>query len=269
MAGTSFEGPGTGLAGFNMSGAPPDTTMAVGPNHIVAWVNSQYAVFDKSGTVVTGPVNGNTLFTGVANLCATTNRGDPILQYDRLADRWIMSQFAFNVTGGNPSSPYLQCIAVSTTNDPTGTYYRYSITFGSTSPNGFNDYGKLGMWNDGYYTSYNIFGGSPAAQNTGAALCVSERSKMLVGDSSAKTLCAPTTFYAGGASLLPADLDGPSQPTDTTRGGIFIRQSTAPALRYLAAEAKFRVVDRNSDGWFWWDDRFICRAGSRDHKSSL
>lgn len=239
VAGTSFEGPGTGLSGFSMTGAPPDTTMAVGPNHIVAWVNSQYAVFDKSGTVLTGPVNGNTLFTGVANLCATTNRGDPILQYDRLADRWIMSQFAFNVTGGNPSSPYLQCIAVSTTNDPTGTYYRYSITFGTSSPDGFNDYGKLGIWNDGYYTSYNIFGGSPAGGNTGVALCVSERAKMLVGDGSAKTLCAPTTFYAGGASLLPADIDGSLLPVDTTRGGIFIRQSTAPALRYLRLKPNF------------------------------
>ncbi|MEP6945548.1 MAG: carboxypeptidase-like regulatory domain-containing protein [Acidobacteriota bacterium] len=239
LAGASFEGPGTGLAGFSLSGAPPDTTMAVGPNHIVAWVNSQYAVFSKSGSVITGPVNGNTLFSGVANLCSSTNRGDPILQYDRMADRWILSQFAFNTSGGSPAAPYLQCFAVSTTGDPSGTYYRYSLTFNSTSPDGFNDYGKLGIWNDGYYTSFNIFGGSPAAQNTGAALCVSNRAKMLVGDSSATTLCAPTTFYGGGASLLPADMDGTTLPSDLTRGGLFMRQSTAPALRYLRLKPNF------------------------------
>src|SRR2546430_8130796 len=80
VPGISFEGPGLGMAGFTIAGAPPDTTMAVGPNHIVAWVNTQYAVFDKSGNKLlpgNGFVNGNTLFTGMGNVCETTNRGDP------------------------------------------------------------------------------------------------------------------------------------------------------------------------------------------------
>lgn len=237
--GASFEGPGTGLPGFSLTGAPPDTTMAVGLNHIVAWVNSQYAVFDKSGTLLLGPVNGNTLFTGLGNVCESTNRGDPILQYDRLADRWILSQFAFAVSGSSPAAPYLQCIAVSTTNDPTGTYSRYTVSFGSTSPEGFNDYGKLGIWNDGYYTAYNIFGGSPAGGNTGVSLCVSDRTKMLAGDPTATTLCAPTAFYGGGASFLPADLDGNELPTDLTRGGAFVRISTTLNLRMLRLKPNF------------------------------
>lgn len=226
-----------------LGSAPPDTTMAVGPSHIVVWVNSRYAVYNKTGTLLLGPVNGNTLFTGVGGVCETTNRGDPILQYDRLADRWILSQFAFNTTlvGGNPtpSSPYLQCFAISTTNDPTGTYFRYTVTFSPTSPSGFNDYGKLGVWTDAYYTSYNMFGGSPAGGNTGAGLCASDRTKMLAGDPSATTLCAPVAFYGGGAAFLPADLDGTTLPTNTTQGGIFIRQSTVPALRLLKLKPDF------------------------------
>lgn len=238
--GTNFEGPGMGLAGFSLTGAPPDTTMAVGPNHIVAWVNSQYAVFNKSGAVLLGPINGNALFTGTGTLCETTNRGDPILQYDRFADRWILSQFAFNVTAGAPSAPYMQCIAVSTTNNPTGTYYRYAINFGSTTPDGFNDYGKLGVWNDAYYTAYNIFGGTPSGANTGVALCASDRTKMLAGDNTATTLCAPTASYASGASFLPADIDGTQLPTDTTRGGVFMRVSTGTGqLRYLRLKPNF------------------------------
>ncbi|MEY2489810.1 MAG: hypothetical protein QOC70_1752, partial [Verrucomicrobiota bacterium] len=243
VPGTSFEGPGLGMPGFVIAGAPPDTTLAVGPNHIVAWVNTQYAVFDKLGTKLlpgNGFVNGNTLFTGLGNVCETTNRGDPILQYDRLADRWFLSQFAFNVDGsGNPISPYLQCIAVSTTNSPLGAYNRYTITFSSTSPSGFNDYGKLGVWPDAYYTSYNMFGGSPAGANTGVALCASDRTKMLAGDPSATTLCAPVNFYGGGGGFLPADLDGTTLPTDLTQGGIFMRQSTAPALRILKLKPNF------------------------------
>ena len=244
VVGISFEGPGLGMAGFTIAGAPPDTTMAVGPNHIVAWVNTQYAIFNKSGTPLlpgNGFVNGNTLFAGMGNVCETTNRGDPILQYDRLADRWFLSQFAFNTTGNppQPSAPYLQCIAVSTTNSPLGSYFRYTISFSSVSPSGFNDYGKVGVWPDAYYTSYNMFGGSPAGSNTGAGLCASDRTKMLAGDASATTICAPIAFYAGGAGFLPADVDGSTLPTDLTQGGIFMRQSTAPALRILKLKANF------------------------------
>ncbi|MCB1607922.1 MAG: hypothetical protein KDI71_13200, partial [Xanthomonadales bacterium] len=241
IAGTQFEGPGVGLSGFVMTGAPPDHTLAVGPNHIVAWVNSRYAVFDKNGTpLLPGNVaTGNSLFVGVGNECETTNRGDPILQYDRLADRWILSQFAFGVSGGSPVAPYFQCFAVSTSGDPTGTYVRYSVQFSATSPSGFNDYGKLGIWPDAYYTSYVMFGGSPAGGNTGAALCASDRDKMLAGDPTATTLCTPVDFYASGSAFLPADLDGTTLPSDLTQGGIFMRVSSAQALRYLKLKPNF------------------------------
>jgi hypothetical protein len=237
--GVNFEGLGTGLAGFSMTGAPPDTTMAVGRNHIVQWVNSQYAVFSKTGTLLLGPVNGNTLFSGTGTVCESTNRGDPILQYDRFADRWILSQFAFNLSGSSPAAPYLQCIAISTSNDPTGTYYRYSITFSSTSPSGFNDYGKLGVWPDGYYTAYNMFGGSPAGSNSAAGLCASDRTKMLAGDSTATTLCFIGTYAGGNFGFLPADLDGTQLPTDTTQGGIFMRYSTTGNFRIMKLKPNF------------------------------
>ena len=225
VAGANFEGPGVGMPGFVLTGAPPDTTLAVGPTRVVAWVNSEYAVMTKTGTVLL-LATGNTPFIGSgAGLCETTNRGDPILQYDRAADRWVLSQFAFATSGSSIIAPYQQCIAISKTPDPAGAYFLYVVTFGSTSPDGFNDYGKLGIWPDGYYTSYNVFGGSPAGGNTGVALCASERVKMLVGDPTAKTLCAPTAFYAGGSSFLPADMDGTTAPTTTAQGDIFVRYS--------------------------------------------
>ena len=241
VANNTFEGPGIGLSGFTLTGAPPDTTMAVGPNHIVAWVNSQYAIFAKNGTVLLGPVNGNTLFTGVGGVCETTNRGDPILQYDKLADRWILSQFAFATNGsGQITGPYFQCVAVSTTNNPTGTYFLYTIGFSATTPSGFNDYGKLGIWPDGYYTTYNIFGGTPAGANTGVALCASDRTKMLAGDNTATTLCAPIGFYGGGASFLPGDLDGTTLPTTVTQGNVMMRYSFGGvSLRILKLKPNF------------------------------
>ena len=239
VSGANFEGPGVGMPGFVLTGAPPDTTMAVGPSHVVAWVNSMFAIMTKTGTVLS-LANGNTLFTGVGGLCETTNRGDPILQYDRAADRWVMSQFAFAVVGGVPAAPYSQCVAVSTTGNPLGTYNRYVISFSAVSPSGLNDYGKLGIWPDGYYTSYNMFGGSPAGANTGVALCASDRTKMLAGDPTATTLCAPIAFYAGGAAFLPGDLDGSTAPTTVAQGDVFVRYSFGGiSLRLMKLKPNF------------------------------
>lgn len=212
-AGTSFEGPGTGIASYTITGAPPDTTMAVGPNHIIAWVNSQYMVFDKSGTALLpapGFVNGNTIWSslGAGSLCATTNRGDPLVQYDRIADRWVLSQFAFS-SGFAANS---QCIAVSTTNNPLGTYYLYEYSFGNVLP----DYGKLGIWNDAYYISYNMF--TTGTSFAGGRACAYDKVKMQAG-LPATQICFND---ANEFSMLPGDIDGPAMPTETTRGAPFL-----------------------------------------------
>ncbi|HCC58512.1 MAG TPA: hypothetical protein DEQ47_14890, partial [Solibacterales bacterium] len=130
--------------------APPDTNGAVGATQYVQWVNESFAVFNKStGAIAAGfPKAGNTLWTGFGGGCETNNDGDPIVQYDKAANRWIMTQFSVSTT------PYLQCVAVSTTSDATGAYNRYAFSYGNTQ---FPDYPKLGVWPDAYYISFNIF----------------------------------------------------------------------------------------------------------------
>jgi hypothetical protein len=113
----SFEGLGNGQYGFSVTGAPPDTEGTVGATQYVQWVNTSFAIFNKStGALTSGPTAGNTLWSGFGGGCQTNNDGDPIVLYDKLAQRWIFSQFSVSTT------PYLQCIAVSTTSDATGTY---------------------------------------------------------------------------------------------------------------------------------------------------
>lgn len=248
-AGTSFEAPGAGMSGYNVTSAPPDTTLAVGPNHVVAWVNSNYAIFDKSGNKLlpgNGFVAGNTLFAslGSGNLCASTNRGDPILQYDRLANRWILSQFAFPAGG---VGPYLQCIAVSTTADPTGQYYLYSFALPG---GGFNDYGKLGVWTDAYYISYVVFTSSGATSSyLGSAVCAYDKVKMMAGQT-ANSLCGIGT-YGGAEVFLPIDLDGSTAPTDTSQGGIFAGFSqSAQALRLIKLRPDFDNLTGTLDDGF-------------------
>ncbi len=186
---------GLGAANYDVIYAPPDTTGAVGKTQYAQFVNVAYAVFDKNtGAKLLGPINGNVLFAGFGGPCEANNDGDPIVLYDKAADRWLLTQFS--VTGGI----YYQCIAISTTDDATGSYYRYAFQF-----NQFNDYPKFGVWPDGYYASFNMF----TSTFQGARACAYDRAKMLVG-AAATTQCFQLSATYGG--LLPSDLDGATAP---------------------------------------------------------
>jgi len=200
QVGVNALGLGVGFSGFSVTGAPPDPNLSVGDTQVVQWVNSSYAVFDKAtGNKIAGPFAGNTLWSGFGGQCQTRNSGDPVAQWDKIAHRWIMFQPVFN-------SPFYSCIAISTTNDATGTYYRFA--FPQTV--GFPDYPKLGNWVDAYYTTQNIFNTALTAY-LGVEACAFEKTKLLVGDSTAKMICV---FDNSGGSLfddgfLPADIDSP------------------------------------------------------------
>src|ERR1700682_402124 len=131
-------------------------------------VNSDFAVFNKSGTPVFGPVPTNTLWSGFGGGCQANNDGDGTAVYDRIADRWVLAQFSVTTT------PYLYCVAVSQTPDPTGAYNRYSFGYGNSD---FIDYPKLGVWPDAYYATYNIFANGTSF--VGARACALDRGKML------------------------------------------------------------------------------------------
>lgn len=194
---SNFAGIGQGDYGFSDQWAPPDTNGAVGATQYVQWVNTDFAVFNKStGELVLGPVSGNTLWTGFGGGCESNNDGDPIVQYDKAAARWVMTQFSASTT------PYLQCMAVSTTSDATGSYNRYAFNYGSTQ---FPDYPKLAVWPDAYYITFNMF------TNTfvGSKVCAYDRAKMLAG-AAATQQCFQTSSTYGG--LLPFDLDGTTAP---------------------------------------------------------
>ena len=196
VVGTSFEGLGAGQYGFTVNSAPPDTNGTVGATQYVQWVNSSFAIFNKStGALIAGPTAGNTLWSGFGGGCQTNNDGDPVVLYDKAAQRWVFSQFSVTTT------PYLQCIAVSTTSDATGTFNRYSFQYSN-----FDDYPKMGVWSDGYYETFNMFNGNTFV---GADACAYNRTAMLAG-SAATQVCFQQGSSVGG--LLPSDIDGTTAP---------------------------------------------------------
>jgi hypothetical protein len=197
----NFAGIGNGFSGpagtFQVQSAPPDTDGDVGPNHYMQIVNSDIAIFNKSGTPVFGPKPTSTLWSGFNGACANTNDGDGTIRYDRIADRWVVMQFSVN--GGN--GPFFQCVAVSQTSDPTGAYWRYQFSYSA-----FNDYPKTALWPDAYYVTFNMF---PNNSFAGAKACAMDRAKMLTG-AAATMQCFDTGSNWGG--LLASDLDGPTAP---------------------------------------------------------
>jgi hypothetical protein len=199
-AGLNFAGVGNGDYNFRPNAAPPDTNGAVGATQYVQWVNESFAVFDKTtGAIAAGfPKAGNTLWAGFGGGCEKNNDGDPIVQYDKLANRWIMTQFSVSTL------PYLQCVAVSTTSDATGMYNRYAFSYGNVQ---FPDYPKLGVWPDGYYISYNIF--NNGSTFGGAKVCAFDRTNMLAGKAVTQQCFQLSTSFGG---LLPSDLDGTTAP---------------------------------------------------------
>jgi subtilase family serine protease len=191
---------------------PADSSGDVGPNHFVQWVNLSFAVYSKGSATTPpvrlyGPAPANTLWNGFGGPCEFRNDGDPIVLYDHMADRWVMTQFALpNSFFGLLFGPFYECIAISATPDPLGSYHRYQFPFDK-----LNDYPKFGVWPDGYYMTINQFT-SVSLQWAGQGVVAFERDKMLAGLPASAVYydLAPVDINLGG--MLPADLDGQLPP---------------------------------------------------------
>ncbi len=209
----SFEGISY-LSNQNVVGAvplPPDPNGDIGydpvsgKRYYVQWDNIVFAMWDVTNTptLVFGPVAGNTLWSGF-DPCGTTNNGDPIVLFDPLAQRWLLSQFSFQNTISGPVGPFYQCIAISTSANPTGSYFRYQFLM-STSL--LNDYPKFGVWPDAYYMSTNQFNSSEFF--VGARASAFERDKMLTGDPTAHMVTFDqSSVNSNFGGQLPSDFDG-------------------------------------------------------------
>jgi hypothetical protein len=208
--------PGIDFEGIGANGSEPsDNNMAVGPNHIVETVNTEWAVYDKTGHIFAGfPKTLGSIWTGLGPPC-TNEGGDPIVQYDRVADRWLLSQL------GSFSAPFSLCIAISKTSDPTGAYFLYQYAFG----NNFPDYPHYGVWptatNSAYLQMAHLF--LNLQSFVGTAACAYDRAAMLAGNANPVQICFT---IQGDGGFMPSDLDG-STPPPSGSPGYFITFETS------------------------------------------
>ena len=200
---------------FNLYGGrvnPPDSMGDVGPNNYVELINLALAVYDKQGNMLLGPVAIGDIWAGFAVPDCTDPSGDPVVLYDQFTNRWMLSQFT---TSGldDPSRPFWNCVAISTTPDPTGSYYRYA--FETANFQYFPDYPKYGIWRDSLVITTREFG--PTVEY-GIGVYALDKNKMANGGASVGEVTFfidgndPTNLPLIGDGLLPADIDGIWKP---------------------------------------------------------
>jgi len=127
---------------------PADPNGDVSETHYMQTVNNSFAVWDKSGNLIYGPVDNNSLWAALPGPWHAVNWYDPVFKYDYLADRWVISSMSVCPQ----QELYYEMVAVSESNDPLGAYNCYVFQFDY-----INDYPKLSIWHDGYYITYNMW----------------------------------------------------------------------------------------------------------------
>ena len=200
---SSFDGNGTtdnSAVGFGLL-APPDPVLCVGPNHVVQMINLVHKVFNKSGTLLSGPLKFSTIAS------TSTDDGDPITLYDHIADRYILMQFSSLFTSGSESLIF----CVSQTNDPTGSYYVYEFL----TPGKFPDYPHVGIWNNSYVVTTHNFNVQGTAY-LGQGFWAFDRNKMVSGEPTVTGIAFNTTGTTDGG-YLPASFEGFKTPDPTSQ----------------------------------------------------
>jgi uncharacterized repeat protein (TIGR01451 family) len=231
MPGTTLNFDGIVSPGVTCFCVPPDTNGEVGLTQYVQMVNTGFQVFDKAtGTSLLGPLDINTVWSGFGGFCAAESTGDPVVVYDQLANRWLISQFA-GPAGGALTD---ECIAVSTGYDATGTWNRYDFHLGTD----FFDYPKLGVWPDAYYMAMNVFdsggnfylGPQPFAFNRAAMLAGNPATFVTTRD--------PAVFNSVNDTIIPADLDG-TTPAPAGAPAPFLMSGTPSAWKLWRFHVNF------------------------------
>ncbi len=187
---------------------PSDNNLAVGPNHVIQIINdlsgSRFKIWNKSGVVI-----GNAAGTILSTVTGVSGAGDPVVMYDQLADRWVLTEF------GPSACCNSLIIAVSVTADPTGGWKVYQYTDATFFP----DYPKYSVWHNAYYGRTSDFNAAGTAY-LGASIYAFDRNAMLAGAATA-TMVRVRLFDAGPLSYYNMNTIGLDGNTPSASNGLF------------------------------------------------
>ena len=195
--------------------APPDSDGDVGPNHYVEAVNVAFKVFDKNGNTLAGPTTYNSFFSGLPGPCGSgQNDGDPFVFYDHVADRWVITDFAFP---SFPGSSFWECIGVSQSPDPVaGPWALYALQVDPANPTQLGDYPKFALWNNpqpggAYFFTVNLFSNFTTFNGV-RAFALNRASMLGGGPANAIAFTIPLAGVGASYSLVAANFRTASPP---------------------------------------------------------
>ncbi len=267
----TFEGPSNadnlGIFGFRVN--PPDPVGDVGKHHYVAMVNLTFAIYTKTGGLLYGPADTGTLWQGFSVPDCTEPNGDPIVVYDEISNRWILTQF----TTDGPE--FWNCVAVSKTPDPLGQYHRYAFSTGEYFP----DYPKYGVMPEGLYITTREFG---PVDEYRIGIYAINRHQLVAGRPNPTVVSfylvlGEDPLYLLGDGLLPADLDGRKKPPPHspqyfagTMDDDYVYGAPFDAINWFAADVNFQHPENSTFGLTAqlptapFDSNYPCAPGPRD-----
>jgi hypothetical protein len=200
-------------SGSFFSYIPPDTYGYAGPNHLMVVLNTQYRILQKNGTVVS-TIDAEDFWKGTTGYYAppiTTNvatgHSDPHVKYDPVSNRWIL------IAQTNADNFSSLLVAVSQTNDPTGTWNRYCIDVDAANLVMF-DYPLIGFTADwivvtgnmftlagGTFSDHQIYIFDKANLYAGGAITFGTNAqKITAGGTTRSGWSSPATVISGGAA---------------------------------------------------------------------
>ena len=267
----TFEGP-RNEDNFNLFGIrvnPPDPNGDVGQQHYIATINLAFSIYTKTGTLLYGPADIGSLWQGFSVPDCANHAGDEIVVYDEISNRWILTQF----TSVGPQ--YWNCVAVSTTQDPLGSYYRYAFPTGEFFP----DYPKYAVMPNALYITTREFGPTVEYQIGVYAI---DRHALIEGDPNPTVVSfylvdGIDPLYLLGDGILPADLDGKRMPPPHspeyfagTQDDDYGYGAPSDALNWFAADIDFAHPMNSTFGLKAqlatapFDSNFPCAPDARD-----
>jgi hypothetical protein len=170
--------------------------------------------------------------------------------YDHVADRWLISDFAF----ASLSGPFYQCVAVSTSPDPAGTYNLYAFQHEPLHADWIGDYPKFAMWNDGgtqnaYFFMVNLFDFMPVVTFNGVRAFALDRASMLAGGpANAIAFTVPLAGVGDSYSFVAANFRTGDPPPAGRDEMVLAVDATVPGATLTQVHARFFHVDFANPG---------------------
>src|SRR5215831_4622528 len=227
---------------------PSDSEGDVGPNNYIEAINETFKIFDKNGNTLSGPTTYDSFFAPlVGTPCNGFNDGDPYTLYDKEADRWLITDFAFP---SFPGSSFWECIAVSQTNDPvSGGWFFYALQVDPGNPTWLGDYPKLAIWNSGgspaqnaYFLTMNLF--ASFTEFDGVRAYALDRASMLGGGpANAIGFTVGLTGVGDSYSFVAANFRTGDPPPAGRNEMVLAVDATIPGAVLTQVHARFFHVD--------------------------